>query len=121
MVLSCGGLLLIPSRARRALPWGASDIREYYTDSRFGSDFQRCLRARIDESDFDAFADRLDLLRTYTKDDSDLPLNWTACDEPWWTPPDSLLGARFQHTDGDDYFALAKYHDGYVYFVAFGW
>lgn len=119
IVLSCAGLLLMPSRARRALPWSASDIREYYWGQEFGSDYHRCLRARIDESDFDAFTDRLNLDRTYTEDVAGLPLGWVGCDEPWWTPPDSLLGARFEHRERDGYFAMAKYHNGYVYFVAF--
>jgi len=122
VLISCAGLFLTPSRARRALPRGASDIQEYYEDARFGSDFQRCLRARIDESDFDSFATRLDLNRVYSKPEhADLPLGWCGCTEPWWNPPDSLEGVRFEHNDGDNYFAMAKYHNGFVYFVAFSW
>ena len=121
MLLACGGLLMMPSRARRALPWGAADIREHYSDSRFGSDFQRCLRARIDEPDFDAYAERLDLTRSYGAKGSDLPLSWTSCDENWWNPPDSLIGARFEHENGNDNYAMAAFHDGHVYFVAYGW
>ena len=46
----------MPSRARRCLPWNATEIQEHYSDSRFGSDFTRCLRAKIKESDFYAYA-----------------------------------------------------------------
>ena len=77
--------------------------------------------ARIEKSDFDTFADRLDLVRTYSSSDAKLELHWTRCGEPWWNPPNSLLGARFEHTNGHDYYAMAKYHEGYVYFVALGW
>ncbi|QDT01881.1 hypothetical protein K227x_02500 [Rubripirellula lacrimiformis] len=119
MLLVCSGRFIMLSRARRALPWTATGVQEHYQDSRFGSDFQRCLRARINESDFDAFAKRLDLTRTYGADDESLPISWTACDATWWTPPRSLVGARFEH-DGD-YYAMAAFHDGHVYFVAMGW
>ena len=121
MLLACGGLYVMPSRPRRALPWGATDIQEQDSDSRVGSDFQRCLRARIAESDFDGYAERLALTHTYSTEDSDLPLSWTSCNELWWNPPDSLTGARFEHENGDVYFAMAAFHNEYVYFVAFGW
>lgn len=120
ILLLCAGLFFWPSRARQALPAGATDVREYYEDSRFGADFQRCLRAKIDRADFAAFADRLGLDRTYTSADDDLGLNWTVCNEPWWTPPELLIGARFEYQEGGAYFAMAQYSDGDVYFVAFG-
>ncbi len=44
LVLLCSGLLLMPSWARRSLPWNATDIREHYEDARFGSDFKRFLK-----------------------------------------------------------------------------
>ncbi len=122
VILSCTGLLLMPSRARRALPWSATDIRENYSSARFGADYSRCLRARISESDFPAYAARLNLDRVYSyADHAELPLSWSWCDEPWWNPPASLEGARFEYDPDHNCHAIAKYENGYVDFDAFAW
>ncbi|MGB6041788.1 MAG: hypothetical protein WBF93_01410 [Pirellulales bacterium] len=111
------------SLARRSLPWGATEIHEHYSDSGFPHyDFHRYLKARITETEFKAYAAKLNLSRIYsTEKHADLSPRWGSLDEPWWTPPASLDGAYFDHIDGDDYFAMAKYDNGYVYFVAMSW
>jgi len=120
-VLLCAVLLLRPSLARRSLPWGASDIHEHYVDSRFGSDFERCLRASTTERGFREYAARLGLDRVYSEaEHHNLGLLWPSCDEPWWDPPESMEGALFRQDD-EDYFVLAKYEDGRVYFAAVCW
>ncbi len=131
--IGCGALLLIPlaffgvallmpSLARRSLPWNATEIREHYSYARFGSDFTRCLRARIDESEFTAYANRLDLTEPYdAQNPSHARVHWPSCSETWWTPPKSLNGARIQLLPDPNYLALAIYDDGFVYFGVFSW
>ena len=122
LVLLCSGLLMMPSWARRSLPWDSTDIHEHYKDARFGSDFKRCLKAKIDEGDFDAYATRLKLTEEYDPDrHADLNMNWGSCDEPWWDPPKTLDGVRFQPTNGDNFYAMAAWYEGYVYFYVFSW
>ena len=114
--------LAAPSWARRSLPWNATEIKEYYADTRFGSDFTRCLKAKINAADFPAFADRLNLTRTYNdKKDRMVNVQWPSCPEPWWDPPASIDGARIELLPDPNYYALAKYHEGYVYFAVFSW
>ena len=112
----------MPSWARRSLPWNATDIHEHYEDARFGSDFKRCLKAKIDEEDFDGFATRLHLTEEYDPNrHADLSMHWGSCDEPWWDPPNTLDGVRFKPTNGDNFYAMAAWHEGYVYFYVFSW
>lgn len=112
----------MPSWARRSLPWNATDIHEHYEDARFGADFKRCLKAKIDEQDFDAFATRLELTETYDLTrQSDLNMHWGTCDEPWWDPPETLDGVRFRPINADNFHAMAAWHEGYVYFYVFSW
>jgi hypothetical protein len=115
-------LAIRPSLARRSLPRGATEINEYYADSRFGSDFVLCLRAKIQERDFAQYAKRLRLNATYEPNNpKHSRVHWPSCPEPWWTPPSSLDGAHIELIDDPNYYALAKYHEGYVYFGVFSW
>ena len=115
-------VLMLPSRARRSLPWNATEIQEHYSDARFGSDFTRCLKAKINENEFNGYADRLDLTETFHRGDTrHSRIHWPNCSERWWTPPKSLDGAKIQLLPDPNYFAVAKYHDGYVYFGVFSW
>ena len=64
---------------------------------RIGCDFTRCLRASIAESDFIAYANRLDLTESYdAQNPRHARMHWPSCSETWWTPPKSLNGARIQ-------------------------
>lgn len=122
LVLICSGIVFMPSRARRSLPWNAADVHEHYEDARLGSDFVRCLKAKIAKSDFDDYANRLELTEAYDRvRHANLNMDWNLCSQPWWNPPDTLDGVRFQPTNGEDVFAMAAWHKGYVYFVVFSW
>ena len=101
------------SRARRELPWFATYIREHYNSAGFRDDHSIELRARINAADFDAYADRLGLNKTCSSHFGPVDMDWHSCSEAWWTPPDSLKGARYER--GDDWAAMAKYDAGYVY------
>ncbi|EMI47486.1 hypothetical protein RRSWK_00006 [Rhodopirellula sp. SWK7] len=109
-----------PSRARGALPWSATNIHEHYHDFGIIPDFTRLIRANIAEDEFDRYATRLGLRRSYSTDPEPM-VGWPRCDEPWWNPPDDLTDARYDYSDGDDYYAIAVYHDGSVYFAATAW
>ena len=123
VLLVCFGLLYYVffgrPTVRDLLPKNATDVREPYDDGGFHGDFTHCVRARIDEKDFDAFADRLGLDRTYTTKGK--IVYFMGCNEHWWTPPDSWEGARFERDEDIDYHAMAIYHEGYVYYLAYGW
>ncbi len=56
---------LIPSNAVRALPGSATDVHEYYWDDGFKGDFVRVVKAKMPESDFPAFVNKLGLTDTY--------------------------------------------------------
>lgn len=121
-IIIVGTLMLLPSRARRSLPWNATEIQEYYSDSRFGSDFVRCLKAKINEDDFTDYARKLELTEIFDEHNARHDrVHWPNCSESWWTPPKSLDGARIQLLSDPNYFAVAKYHEGYVYFGVFSW
>lgn len=114
--------MLMPSWARRSLPWNATEIHEYYSDSRFGSDFVRLLKAKIDREDFEAYAERLKMSEVYDPEQhTHLLGSWYGCDEPWWDPPTSLDGVRFEPANGRNYYAMATWHEGYVYVKVFSW
>jgi hypothetical protein len=116
-------LALLPSRARRALPWEATDICEHYWDDGFQGDFLRCLKAKVSEEGFHSYVRALGLCHVYsTQQHKNLPLTFrVGCDEPWWNPSDSLDDAYFSHTPGKEHFALAKHENGHAYFVGFAW
>ena len=111
-------IFLAPSLARGSLPASATEIHEHYTDARLGADYTRCLKAKVDEAGFELFANRLGL--DQVSDSTNTLIKGIAdCDEPWWNPPQEYVGARFEKAD--HHFAIAVYHDGYVYFSVRGW
>ena len=114
---------MIPSNAARALPGSATDIHEYYWDDGFQGDFTRTLKAKMPESDFLEFVNNLDLKDRFDPAiHGNGPVSFTVpCDEEWWNPPTSLDNAFINYKRGDEYFAIAKYHDGHAYFAAFCW
>jgi hypothetical protein len=79
------------------------------------------LRAKIEQEDFDDYASRLRLTKCYSTDPNPL-IRWPNVQvEEWWNPPDNFETAQYQYSEGDEYFSVAIYHKGYVYFAAFEW
>ena len=133
----CLGLLLllpltlvdkvVPSSARRHLPAGAADVREYYHGS-FTGDYIRFLRARMSDTQFREYARNLGMTNRYAEvTESGVGMNWHARhirDVPWWTPPSDVDNAFIQfakHPDGRiSYSNLLGYTNGYAYFVSIG-
>ena len=118
LIGGCLAWALGPSRVRSALPWNATEIEEHYDG--LASDFIRILRARIDEDDFDSYAQRLGLTEKYAENPA-TNIHWPTCDQPWWNPPDSLDNVRYEPIELDDYLVIATYHDRHVYFAAMSW
>ena len=95
-------------------------MHEHYRDARFGHDYVRCLEARVSYEGFVAFARRLELDQQYPADKPDrleLILGLGAMrrggthHRPW-------KGRLFERGLCEAGGAVAKYHNGYVYFVA---
>lgn len=128
MVLLCTGLIRIPSPERRALPWFASNVHEFRWNGGINGDYSSCLKARISQTEFRTFVDRLGLDRVYSeKDHSELNVFWVGPEmgadsqADWWDPPTSLEGSHFKHVIRDEYFEIAKYHNGHVYSSVLQW
>ena len=90
-------------------------------DCRLHEVLDRALRAKIEQEDFDDYASRLRLTKCYSTDPNPL-IRWPNVQvEEWWNPPDNFETAQYQYSEGDEYFSVAIYHKGYVYFAAFEW
>lgn len=104
---------------RRALPESASDVHEWFWDDGFLPDYSYYLKARIGPDEFRPYVGKLGLApyRQPPKyEDGDFRINWRSrgsFHEDWWKPSDSLDNT-FVSVDGQ-YWAYAKYEDGYVY------
>jgi hypothetical protein len=48
--------MIIPSKAMRNLPEGATEVQEYYRDAGMTGDFSRLLKARIPREEVEAYA-----------------------------------------------------------------
>ena len=105
---------------RRALPFDAEDVHEWYMANGFLPDYSYQLKAKITHEQFLRYVSRLGLTphsdtRRYTQ--SPIPwLSWRA--QPsfkgdWWDPTASLSSA-FVSQDGDCW-TFAKYENGYLY------
>jgi hypothetical protein len=110
------------TRSRRALPFNASDIHEYYKDFGFLPDYVYHLKAKISADQFQSYVDSLGLTphtptRVYTDDKA--WLSWSSMSSDvgaWWNPTDSLDGT-FVDQQGDGW-TFAKYENGYLYLTS---
>ena len=108
-----GGLVLFFSvpHVRRALPWSASNIKEYRTEGRWGANYDYYLKAKVPAGEWLPFTRRLDLKRW---SHGDLSICWPTAGPPlWWT----VIGSdaeSFWRRDGCHLIA-AKYQHGYVF------
>ena len=126
VVLCCvvtGGLLyachcLTTSPLRRALPWGADDVRDHYVD--MTPDYAYYLKASISESDFRRYCARLRLTphtpqRTYTDD-----LMWLSWDAlapiDWWNPSPGIADTHVLQEGR--HWTFAKHENGTLYLKA---
>lgn len=107
---------------RRALIWTGSNVREHRIDFGLIPDFDYYLSAELDSTDFPAFANSLGLEPQI--DDSaiqDVGANWGDCPESWWPTNLTLDNVYLRYEPQNDFYAVAKMHDGRVYYRAIEW
>lgn len=110
-----GWHVLTTWRAVRALPWSASDVREYYQDSGFPLyDYFHYVKARMPESEFPAYAARLGLRPLAQHERVAI---WNSGEPGWWDPSSSLEGTHVR-LDAPDGGTKAKWENGHVYVEA---
>lgn len=118
---------MLPSKARRALPDSATEVKEYDLDAGMIGDFVRVLNARLPETDFPQYAQSLGLTQRYdpsehssmeTQINLSMNLNDLAA---WWDEPTDMDNCYFEYAPGTEYLVRVKWKDGWVYFVAFAW
>ena len=112
----------IPSPARRALPSTAQRIREYRHVSG-SSDYVYLLKAELPERDFAAYAAKVDLTNRCTQGAyEEHPIGFGETTAPdWWTPPERIERAYYQHKVGSTSFEIVGWQDGWVYYKASKW
>ncbi len=111
-----------PSAARKALPPSATEIQEFYRGA--GFDFIRCLKAKLPQSDFEAYAKSLSLTKSYTagQDTSDfVTMNITGHFPEWFDPPGVDRASAVKYESGGAWVSVLQYHEPYVYFFVFDW
>jgi hypothetical protein len=104
---------------RKALPWSAKDVHEWYMTDGLLPDYSYQLKARVTEEQFRRYIARFGLTpHTSTRNYSDLTpcLSWDSAPEfedGWWDPSDSLDSTyvrQVYHT-----WTFAKFERGYLY------
>jgi len=119
-VLSLLGAESAPPSWKGRLPKDATDVREFSRADGFLPDYAYMLRARVSESGFKAFVEKLGLTphsedREYSEETG--WLNWSAAarfEEDWWNATDTLDGTYVK--EGNDTWSYAKHEGGMLYF-----
>lgn len=107
---------IVPSKAVRNLPEGATEVQEYYRDAGMTGDFSRLLKARIPREQVEAYALRVGASnREVGKVGQDYS-SWVNGPD-WWSPRNPPL--YFHYEQG--YRILVGWEDGFVYFDAVAW
>jgi hypothetical protein len=122
IVLGCLWLLWWWNDPSRRLFFSASDVHEWHSPVEgWTGDGVRVFRARCSEEVFHRFARSEELTkRIITQDDAAGLLRWSSCPEPWWTPPQSTVGAYYFRREGGEQ-RLLGYADGYLYYNFVFW
>jgi len=110
---------LVTSPLRTGLPMSASDIREQCWSDGFLPDYAYHLRAKIPQSEFTQYAQRMGL-RPYSRADDPHKFSWRNHGESemrWWDPAPAVTSvycSTWQY--GGTY---AKFENGYIYVYSF--
>ncbi len=100
-----------------ALPSSATEVQVFRDD--LGIDWAFCLKARMPETDYQAYLEAFPELEPHSEDrvygDDILWLDWMfVCEnQPWWDATDALQ-ATYVRQVGDAW-TLVKYENGYLY------
>jgi hypothetical protein len=108
--------MIIPSKAMRNLPEGATEVQEYYRDAGMTGDFSRLLKARIPREEVEAYAMKVGALNREEGNAGHGYSSWVSGPD-WWSPKEPPL--YFHYEQG--YRILVGWEDGFVYFDAVAW
>ena len=115
--------MYVPSRPRRALPYSATQVQEYYSDC-WNGDYIRLVKAKLPEADYPRYARNLGLTNRFDPiahaDIAD-HIMMSFGGPGWWTPPAPSRTTYFAYKRGDCFIEVLKYSEGYVYFVSSAW
>jgi hypothetical protein len=113
------------SNGRKALPPDATNVEEDLIHGFFGGDHTRLLKASLPAIRYSDYAKSLGLTQRFdpsVHQGLTSTLNTTIGGAPlWWTPPEVDPTTYFEHTQGDDYLRVLRYHNGKVYFLESSW
>lgn len=107
---------------KKELPWGASEIYEWYQQETLLPDYVYFLRAKISQEEFFKYIKKLDLEKhtdSSSYPDEKAGLSWAASygvDTKVWNPSESLK-ETYVWQKGHEW-VLAKYENGFVYLKA---
>jgi len=112
---------ILPSRARRALPRSATEVKEEYDGCVFW-DFARILRAKLPEADYQLFIRNYGGLKEYDpaihSDDILVMINCYYGQPPhWWNENYKRVDGGYFLSEPGDHFVRVKYCDGWLYFL----
>jgi hypothetical protein len=117
---------VVPSRSRRHLPPGATEIREFYRGN-FTGDYFRILKAQMSEAQFQQYASNLNMNQRYADtSESGIPNHWFSNQKeaPWWTPPSDTNHAFVTYEKDAEgrlsFCDLLGYSNGYAYLLSLG-
>jgi len=107
------------STARRALPWSAKDVREFYWDGACAEHLDYFLRAKISREEFDKYATRLGFSgsRQSGRDQQGIA-KLRIVDAPWWNSPKTPLPSLVKHSKDARFIERLQYYERYVYYSA---
>ncbi len=117
--------VLIPSKARRALPESASHIQEYFSGG-WNSDFLRLIKAKLPKEDYEKYAESLGLTKHFDESKNGKKLRALlnmlfGGDQDWWDPPDASKTTYYDYVKERDYIEALKYSNGTIYYFATSW
>lgn len=122
------GILFYPitqaPAARRVLPEGVTDVKEYQTGSLTKDTSCHILKARLPETMQNIYAQRLGLKERYSsKVSPSLNMAFRVGGAPqWWDPPGLKEGAFYKVTSEQwNEYEMLGYKDGYVYYIHAKW
>jgi hypothetical protein len=108
--------------AKRALPWSASEVREFYHDYGIIPDYTYALKAKLHHQQLESYAISLGLSRYFVDAEPEHPIGFDdLVDAEWWNPPASWSNAYVDFQPENEHVRLLRWSDGYVYFLSAGW
>jgi hypothetical protein len=113
------------SYARKLLPKGVTEIKEYYRDTGFSGDFIRLLKAKSSKEDYEVLATKLKLTEKFTdyvKTRKIMIRKRSIVNPPeWWDEPMDSNDYYFIKDISKEYEQRLKWKDGWLYLATEAW